>query len=99
MDKSCDATLSLSWKPSEWLYSMLDCLDLEVVSFTLVDQVVSLIMSLHGTQMLSPKLLMDKRPVISLVKKLFRHLHTDLAICHMRAVSLMWSIDSMSRPH
>jgi hypothetical protein len=89
MDKSCDTTLSLSWKPSEWLYSMLDCLDLEVchmmlsgcwlgnlcahlqaVSFTLVDQVVSLIMSLHGTQKLSPKPLMDKRPVVSrMVKK------------------------------
>ncbi|KAG2744495.1 hypothetical protein P692DRAFT_20837634 [Suillus brevipes Sb2] len=100
MDKSCDATLSLSWKPSEWLYSILDCLNLEAVSFTLVDQVVSLIMSLHGTQKLSPKPLMDKRPAVSrMVKKLFRYLHADIAMCHVRAVSLIWSIDSMSRPH
>lgn len=35
VDRSCDATLSLSWEPSEWLYSMLDCLDLEVCHTTL----------------------------------------------------------------
>lgn len=100
VDRSCDATLSLSWEPSEWLYSMLDCLDLEAVSFTLVDQVVSLILSLHDAQKLSPKLSMDKRPVVSrMVKKLFRYLHADLATCHVRAVSLIWSIESMSRPH
>ncbi|KAG2739411.1 hypothetical protein P692DRAFT_20916663, partial [Suillus brevipes Sb2] len=81
-----------------WLGNL--CAHLQAVSFTLVDQVVSLIMSLHGTQKLSPKLLMDKRPVVSrMVKKLFRYLHADLAICHVRAVSLIWSIDSMSRPH
>ncbi|KAG2350958.1 hypothetical protein BDR05DRAFT_955104 [Suillus weaverae] len=100
VDRSCDATLSLSWKPSEWLYSTLDCLDLEAVNFTLVDQAVSLILSLHGTQKLSPKLSMDKRPVVSrMVKKLFRYLHADLATCHVRAVNLIWSIESTSRPH
>ncbi|KAG1868238.1 Dopey, N-terminal-domain-containing protein [Suillus subalutaceus] len=100
VDRSCDTTLSLPWKPSEWLYSMLNCLDLEAVSFTLVDQVVSLILSLHGAQKLSPKLSMDKRPVVSrMVKKLFRYLHADLATCHVRAVSLIWSIESTSRPH
>ncbi|KAG2076732.1 hypothetical protein BDR04DRAFT_1132425 [Suillus decipiens] len=99
-DRNCDATLTLSWKPSEWLYSMLDCLDLEAASFTLVDQMVSLILSLHGAQKLSPKLSMDKRPVVSrMVKKLFRYLHADLATCHVRAVSLLWSIESTSRPH
>ncbi|KAG2155714.1 Dopey, N-terminal-domain-containing protein [Suillus clintonianus] len=99
-ERSCDTTLSLSWKPSEWLYSMLDCLDLEAVSFTLVDQVVSLILSLDGAQKLSPKLSMDKRPVVSrMVKKLFRYLHADLATCHVRAVNLIWSIESVSRPH
>jgi hypothetical protein len=30
VDKTFDTTLNLSWKPSEWLHSMLDCLDLEV---------------------------------------------------------------------
>ncbi|KAG2138725.1 Dopey, N-terminal-domain-containing protein [Suillus bovinus] len=100
VDRSYDTSLSLSWEPSEWLYSMLDCLDLEAVSFTLVDQVVSLILSLHGAQKLSPKLSMDKRPVVScMVKKLFRYLHQDLATCHVRAVSLIWSIESTSRPH
>ncbi|KAG2044595.1 Dopey, N-terminal-domain-containing protein [Suillus americanus] len=100
VDRSCDTTLSLSWKPSEWLYSMLNSLDLEAVSFTLVDQVVSLILSLHGAQKLSPKLSMDKRPVVGrMVKKLFRYLHADLATCHVRAVSLIWSIESTSRPH
>jgi hypothetical protein len=100
VDRTCDVTLSLSWKPSEWLYSMLDCLDLEVVSFTLVDQVVSLILALHGTQKFNPKLSMDKRPVVSrMVKKLFRYLHADLATCHVRAVSLIWTIESTSRPH
>ncbi|KAG1754714.1 Dopey, N-terminal-domain-containing protein [Suillus paluster] len=98
--RSCDATLGMSWDPSEWLHSMLDCLDLETVNFTLVDQAVSLILSLHGSQKLSPKLSMDRRPVVSrMVKKLFRYLHQDLATCHARAVNLIWSIESLSRPH
>lgn len=43
---------------------------LQAINFTLVDRVVSLIVSLHGTRRLSPKLSMDKRPVVSrMVKK------------------------------
>src|SRR5882757_4119263 len=90
---------------------------LQAVNFTLVDQVISLIVFLHGAQKLSPKLSMDKRPVVSrMVKKvrtfdcifsqsqsslaqLFRYLHQDLAISHVRAVNLIWSMESLSRPH
>ncbi|OAX42077.1 hypothetical protein K503DRAFT_863326 [Rhizopogon vinicolor AM-OR11-026] len=100
VDTTSDTTLDLSWKPSEWLHSLLNCLDLEAVNFTLVDQIVSLIVSLHGTQKLSPKLSMDKRPVVSrMVKKLFRYLHRDLATSHVRAVTLIWSIESLSQRH
>ncbi|KAJ8582095.1 hypothetical protein M405DRAFT_582865 [Rhizopogon salebrosus TDB-379] len=97
VDKTFDTTLNLSWKPSEWLHSMLDCLDLEADNFSLVDQVVSLVVSLHGTQKLNPKLSMDKRPVVSrMVKKLFRYLHQDLATSHHELESII--AQSMSSP-
>ncbi|KAG2738796.1 hypothetical protein P692DRAFT_20678813, partial [Suillus brevipes Sb2] len=65
---------------------------IQVADSTPADQVVSLTLSLHEAQKLGPNLSMD-------TLLLFRYLHADLTNCHMRAVSLIWSVDSMSRPH
>ncbi|KAG1771815.1 hypothetical protein EDD22DRAFT_768993, partial [Suillus occidentalis] len=66
---------------------------------TPADQVVLLILSLHEAQKLGPNLSMVKKVRTSdyIRTWLFRYLHVDLANYHMRAVSLIWSIDSMSR--
>ncbi|KAI6154002.1 Dopey, N-terminal-domain-containing protein [Pisolithus tinctorius] len=92
---SPDASPDASQMPSGWLEDMLDCLDMESVGFPLLDHSISLIIALHRSSRLLPNAPIKQKLVVSrMVKRLFRFLRHDCAIYHVRAVDLVWTLES-----
>ncbi|KAG6336234.1 hypothetical protein ID866_2853 [Astraeus odoratus] len=84
-----------SWVPSIWLGNMLDCMDLGSIDFPLLDRCISLIITLHRSFRLLSDTFVDQKPVVSrMVNKLFRFLRQDYTIYHVRAVELVWTLES-----
>ncbi|KAG8219398.1 Dopey, N-terminal-domain-containing protein [Butyriboletus roseoflavus] len=99
-EKASDASLEISWNPSTWVSDVLDSLDVESIDFNLVDSCISILVSLQRSSKLVPKFVPDQRHVVSrMVKKLFRFLHQDFAIFHVRAVSLVWALELSTGHH
>ncbi|KAF8559912.1 hypothetical protein OG21DRAFT_1528688 [Imleria badia] len=90
----------ISWNPSSWVSDVLDSLDVENIDFNLVDSCISVLVSLQRSSKFVPKLVADQKQVVSrMVKKVFRFLHQDWAIFHVRAVSLVWTLESSTGHH
>jgi hypothetical protein len=70
-------------------------------NFTMVDRAISLIVALHGTGNLLPRLLVDERSVMSkLVNRLLKYLRPNFTVYHVRSVTLIWSLqNATSRSH
>jgi hypothetical protein len=70
-------------------------------NFTMVDRAISLIVALHGTANLLPRLLVDERSVMSkLVNRLLKYLRPNFTVYHVRSVTLIWSLqNATSRSH
>ena len=61
----------------------------------MVDRLISLVISLHQTPFLEPKLILQDRVFIeTMVGKLLHYLHKDFSVYHVRAVSLLWSLQA-----
>ncbi|KAF9245665.1 Dopey, N-terminal-domain-containing protein [Melanogaster broomeanus] len=99
VEETSGAPLEISWIPSVWLGDVLDSLDVESIGFSLVDRCISLIFSLQRSSKLSPKCIIDQKLVSRMAKKLFRFLHQDWAIFHVRAVNLLWTLESSTGRH
>ncbi|KAH7886231.1 Dopey, N-terminal-domain-containing protein [Phlebopus sp. FC_14] len=100
VDGGSEVTPEISRVPSTWLSDMLDCLDTERIDFSLVDRCVTVIVSLHMSARLTARLYINKQPVVSrIVKKLFRFLHRDYAVFHVRAVNLVWTLEAITGRH
>ncbi|CAA7265849.1 unnamed protein product [Cyclocybe aegerita] len=89
------APISLAWHPKEWLDSMLSTLNHTTITFTTVDRVISLAIALHRNQYLDTKLDIHERvTVYRLVTALLKYLGPECTPYHVRAVNLIWSIQS-----
>ncbi|KAH7907786.1 Dopey, N-terminal-domain-containing protein, partial [Hygrophoropsis aurantiaca] len=83
------------WDPVTWLPSVLDSLELETMTFPLVDQIVSQLITLHQSSAIQPALSIDNRHTIRrMIKKIFKFLHPNWVIYHVRAVNLIWSLEA-----
>ncbi|KIM70102.1 hypothetical protein SCLCIDRAFT_1160646 [Scleroderma citrinum Foug A] len=95
-----DINLDLSLVPSSWLEDVLDCLDMESVDFPLLDRCISLIVAFHRSSRLLLKTHVGQKPVLSrMVKRLFRFLRQGYAVYHVRAVALVWTLESSTGHH
>ncbi|KAF7307364.1 Dopey-N domain-containing protein [Mycena indigotica] len=96
-----EAPMTISWKPQEWLPSVLAIFEHESCNFTVVDRAISLIVALHATPTLLPKLLVDDRPTMyKMVTRLLEYLRPNLTVYHARSVNLIWSLErATSRSH
>ncbi|KAJ7116821.1 Dopey, N-terminal-domain-containing protein [Mycena crocata] len=96
-----NSQITLAWNPDQWLTSVLATLEHESCNFTIVDRTISLIVALHGTPNLQPRLLVDERPIMyKMVNRLLKYLRPNFTVYHVRAVSLIWSLESAtSRSH
>lgn len=64
----------------------------------MVDRTISLIVALHGTPSLLPKLVVDERPIMyKMVNRLLKYLRPNFAVYHVRSVNLVWSLESATR--
>ncbi|KAF8131645.1 Dopey, N-terminal-domain-containing protein [Boletus edulis] len=106
VEKGPDASLAISWSPPTWVSDVLDSLDVEAelhfqnIDFNLVDSCISIFVALQRSSKFVPKLVADHKQVVSrMVKKLFRFLHQDWAVFHVRAVSLVWTLESSTTHH
>ncbi|KAJ7070662.1 Dopey, N-terminal-domain-containing protein [Mycena amicta] len=96
-----ETPITLAWKPEEWLSSVLATLEHEACNFTVVDRAISLIVALHATPTLLPRLVVDDRPTMfKMVTRLLKYLRPNLTVYHARSVNLIWSLEkATSRAH
>ena len=67
----------------------------------MVDRAISLIVALHATPNLLPRLLVDEPPIIhKMVTGLLKYLRPNLTVYHVRSVNLIWALEkATSRSH
>ncbi|KAJ7269339.1 Dopey, N-terminal-domain-containing protein [Mycena haematopus] len=96
-----DSQITLTWSPDQWLSLVLATLEHEYCNFTMVDQAISLIVVLHRTANLLPRLLVDERSIMSkMVNRLTKYLRPNFTVYHVRSVTLIWSLENAtSRSH
>ncbi|KAJ6520217.1 Dopey, N-terminal-domain-containing protein [Mycena sanguinolenta] len=96
-----DSQITLVWSPDQWLSLVLATLERESCNFTMVDRAISLIVVLHRTSNLLPRLLVDERSVMSkMVNRLMKYLRPNFTVYHVRSVALIWSLENAtSRSH
>ncbi|KAG9313948.1 Dopey, N-terminal-domain-containing protein [Chiua virens] len=100
VERASEGPLELSWDPSGWVSDVLDSMDVENIDFNLVDSSISVLLSLQRSSKLVPKFVPNQMQVVGrMVKKLFRFLHQDWAVFHVRAVSLVWTLESSASHH
>ncbi|KAG6874376.1 hypothetical protein C0995_015112 [Termitomyces sp. Mi166 len=88
-------SVTLSWNPDDWLQVVLTGLEHELANFATVDRSVSLFVALHQNTNLVPRLFVDNRPTMfKMVTKLLKYLRADCAVYHVRAVNLIWSLET-----
>jgi hypothetical protein len=64
----------------------------------MVDRAISLIVALHGTQGLHPKLLVDERPTMyKMVNRLLTYLRPNYSVYHVRSVNLIWALEAATK--
>lgn len=67
----------------------------QAVTFTTVDRLISLFVSLSRNQFLDPNLVINERAIMfKMVDKLLKYLHSNLTVYHVRAVNLIWSLQA-----
>lgn len=97
---SPDASPEAFCVPPSWLEDMLDCLDMESVGFPLLDHGITLIIAIHRSSGLLPSAPATQKLVVGrMVKRLFRFLRHECAIYHVRAVDLVWTLESSTGHH
>ncbi|KAH9948184.1 Dopey, N-terminal-domain-containing protein [Amylocystis lapponica] len=95
------APFVVTWDPDEWLSVLLPCLDHKTTAFVTVDHIVTTVIQLQQVSQLEPQFYIDDRATIStMVNTLLKYLRLPYAAYHMRTVTLIWSLESISRsPH
>jgi hypothetical protein len=67
----------------------------QAATFLTADRLISLAIALHGNHFLEPKLTIDERPILDkMVTRLLRYLQPSYSAYHVRAVNLIWSLES-----
>ncbi|KAF8273824.1 Dopey, N-terminal-domain-containing protein [Lactarius quietus] len=90
-------SLVLDWNPSDWVSHLVPTLETDDTTFLLVDQVITLLVSLQGFRGLQPPMSIDQRHVVlKLLRTLFRYLRPNYSMYHARAASLLWTLESTS---
>ncbi|KAI0690744.1 Dopey, N-terminal-domain-containing protein [Cytidiella melzeri] len=93
-----DPSLLVTWKPTEWLSVVLQCLESKNSSFSVVDNVISTAIQLQATSQLQPRLNIDQRQTMAtFTNSLLNYLRPPWASYHFRAVSLIWQLESSAR--
>ncbi|KAH9982294.1 Dopey, N-terminal-domain-containing protein [Lactifluus volemus] len=89
--------LIIDWNPSDWASCLIATLETDDVTFLLVDQVITLLVSLQSAPGIQPALAIDQRHVIfKLLRTLFNYLRPNHSMYHARAASLMWVVEKTS---
>ncbi|KAH8998778.1 Dopey, N-terminal-domain-containing protein [Lactarius hatsudake] len=89
--------LVIDWNPSDWVSYLVEALETEDTTFLLVDQVITLLVSLQGFPRLQPPISINQRHVVfKLLRSLFRYLRPNYSMYHARAASLLWTLESTS---
>ncbi|KAJ3572176.1 hypothetical protein NP233_g3254 [Leucocoprinus birnbaumii] len=89
------APVEMAWNPVEWLATLLQSMEYESAIFASVDRIINLSVSLHKSSFVQPQLNISSRVVVSkMVNKLLHYLRPEYVAYHVRAVNLIWSLQS-----
>ncbi|KAK2464744.1 hypothetical protein APHAL10511_003162 [Amanita phalloides] len=96
-----ESPIPVAWKPREWLSSLLTCFGSDAITFPVVDSTVTLIVAFHQCRFIEPPLSIDDRGTMyKLTNKLLYYLSPTFSIYHVRAISLIWSLQEVTtKPH
>lgn len=68
---------------------------IQTATFLTADRLISLAIALHCNQFLEPRFTIDERPILDkMVNRLLRYLQPTHSAYHVRAVNLIWSLES-----
>ncbi|KAF9524082.1 Dopey, N-terminal-domain-containing protein [Crepidotus variabilis] len=89
--------IDVAWEPSHWLPSVLSVLPSSNATFTVVDRITSSITNLHRNHFLQPKLTAhDRETMHKMISKLLTYLQSAYTAYHVRAVNLIWILESLT---
>lgn len=92
-----EQSLVIDWNPSDWVSYLVATLETNDTTFLLVDQVITLLVSLRGFPRLQPPVVINQRHVVlKLLRTLFRYLRPNYSMYHARAASLLWTLEGTS---
>ena len=67
----------------------------QTATFLTADRLISLAIALHCNQFLEPRFTIDERPTLDkMVNRLLKYLQPTYSAYHVRAVNLIWSLES-----
>ncbi|KAI0081169.1 hypothetical protein K474DRAFT_1768894 [Panus rudis PR-1116 ss-1] len=88
----------ISWQPTEWLDVILGCIQSKTGTFAVVDKGISTIVNVQQAEGLRPKFSIDNRKTMTaMVKPLLWYLRPTYSPYHMRSVSLIWLLATLSK--
>ncbi|GBE77521.1 hypothetical protein SCP_0103960 [Sparassis crispa] len=98
LERVQDPPLAIDWDHTEWLSVMMRCLNHKTAAFSIVDNVVTISTRLQQVSQVEPKFSIDNRLTISaMINILLKYLRQPWVAYHMRAVTLLWSLEGTCR--
>ncbi|KAI0050603.1 hypothetical protein FA95DRAFT_1536117 [Auriscalpium vulgare] len=98
LEADTSPSVDVQWNPSEWLSSALAVLEVEDLTFTLVDSVVSLAVALQQSTRLQPTVnIQDRAIMFKVVRSLTHYLRPAYSTYHARAVNLIWALENSTQ--
>ncbi|KAI0830814.1 Dopey, N-terminal-domain-containing protein [Trametes gibbosa] len=97
-EDEANLTYTIDWNPSGWLSTLLECLNQTNVAFVTVDRFITVAIKIHHKRELRPDSKLDQRAyMVPMINVLLRYLRPSCSAYHARAVSLIWSLERLSK--
>ncbi|KAA1471434.1 hypothetical protein DENSPDRAFT_893964 [Dentipellis sp. KUC8613] len=95
LDEMDEVHLTASWDPPQWLSDILATLEHDSATFVMIDQVVTFVVAMQQVDGLEPKItVQDRATLFKLIQTIFNYLRPSHSVYHVRAVNLIWALDS-----
>ncbi|TFY67972.1 hypothetical protein EVG20_g3733 [Dentipellis fragilis] len=95
LDEMDEVNLTVDWDPSKWLVDILATLEHDSTTFIMIDQVVTFVVAMQQVTGLEPIIsIQDRATLFKLVQTIFNYLRPSHSVYHVRAVNLIWALDS-----
>ncbi|TDL26444.1 hypothetical protein BD410DRAFT_521497 [Rickenella mellea] len=100
LDELSSKQFQISWDPKMWISELLKCLDLRGSSFLVTDRIISVAEAVSRAPSIQPVLILDDRAILApMTNILLSYLRPERSPYHVRAVNLLWTLESCTARH